>query len=263
MVIVIILLFLTGIGYGGYKFIRYEKDQNERINSLQEKIDLLAAKFNSNRDSVVKDVFSDDAYNWLAIGNSITLHGIADYWWVSDRGMAATSAEKDYVHIVKDYLERTKGKVNSYIFTYVIWEGQSNDRAETLCFLEPYLDKRLDLITIQLGENASNIDTFREDFSELIKYIRQRVPNAQIIIVDDFWENNERSEIKKSVAQEFGLSLADLSDIQGDQSYFCGMGTVIYSEDGQEHVVDHEGVAQHPGDRGMKYIADRIIDLIY
>ena len=34
-------------------------------------------------------------------------------------------------------------------------------------------DKNINLITIQLGENATNLSTFKEDLTYLIKYIKQ------------------------------------------------------------------------------------------
>ena len=36
----------------------------------------------------------------------------------------------------------------------------------------------------------------------------------------------------------------------------------VYGNDGQEHTVDHRGVANHPGDKGMQAIADRIIEAL-
>ena len=59
------------------------------------------------------------------------------------------------------------------------------------------------------------------------------------------------------------LEFADLSAIKGNVEYQCGLGTIVYDNQGNQHIVQHEGVAGHPGDKGMKYIADRIIELIY
>ena len=40
------------------------------------------------------------------------------------------------------------------------------------------------------------------------------------------------------------------------------MDTIVYGEDGKKYKVEHKGVAGHPGDRGMEYIADSIINTI-
>ncbi|WP_090477677.1 hypothetical protein [Pseudobutyrivibrio sp. JW11] len=41
---------------------------------------------------------------------------------------------------------------------------------------------------------------------------------------------------------------------------YCGVGATVYDDDGKAHVVEHDGVAKHPGDSGRKEIADRIIE---
>ena len=37
------------------------------------------------------------------------------------------------------------------------------------------------------------------------------------------------------------------------------MGTVVFDKDGKDHIIKHEGVAKHPGDKGMEAIAGRIV----
>ena len=39
----------------------------------------------------------------------------------------------------------------------------------------------------------------------------------------------------------------------------CGMNTEVYGDDGKVHKVTHAGVAKHPNDRAMAYIAQKII----
>ena len=83
-----------------------------------------------------------DDYNYLAIGNSITIHPLNEYWW-NECGMAATSAENDYVHIV------TKALVaKSYAYNFATWEMMWHDRGETLSLLDGLLSEELDLVTI-------------------------------------------------------------------------------------------------------------------
>lgn len=43
----------------------------------------------------------NNEFKYLAIGNSITQHGICDYWW-NKHGMAASREDRDYVHLVKN-----------------------------------------------------------------------------------------------------------------------------------------------------------------
>lgn len=95
---------------GGYKFYKYERWQIQLIIQLQTHIGELSAKlqlYEEQKNS--KDVKWDkESYNYLAIGNSITVHGFASYCWDDDRGMAASYDDSDYVHLDLneiDYIE--------------------------------------------------------------------------------------------------------------------------------------------------------------
>ena len=177
------------------RLYQYEKWQSEQINdlryqvqSLQEEsarlnvqIGDLLPQFESLQDKVA---YSDDAYNYLAIGNSITIHGLADYWW-NEVGMAATRADKDYVHLVADHLKDTYGDVCYYAVNFFKWEDQAHDRAETYEVIDPYLSSKLDLISIQLSENVSDTTTFEQDFESLIDHIRENAPDAAVYVIGD------------------------------------------------------------------------------
>lgn len=50
--------------------------------------------------------------------------------------------------------------------------------------------------------------------------------------------------------------LLSLNEIKGNANYLAGLGTIVYDQNGNGHVIEHEGVVVHPGDKGMKYIAE-------
>ena len=189
--------------------------------------------------------------------------------------MAATSQESDYVHqtesLLADKLEElkpgTKG-INGHAFNYSVWETNAHDRAQTYPVMDKYMTKggELDVVVLKLGENVSDASadgsTYESDYAELIWHIKEEAPNAQIITVGDFWADDTKDAVKKSAADEAGVAYVDHAEIQDDQNYEAGMGMVVEGDDGKEHEIEHSGVAKHPGDTGMKWIAKKIVEKI-
>lgn len=243
-----------------YRFIRYEQAQNSQIAELRRQVAILNAKAEGSDEA---DAFkAEQGYHYLAIGNSITLHGIADYWW-GEWGMAASKKDADFVHLVTASLE-DKGNdiIVSAAYNYSVWEIQDHDRAETWEVLDRWLFAGIDLITVQLSENCYDLTTFQSDFAALLGHIREKCGgDVQLVVIDDFW-SDEKSELKKAVCEELGVAFADLSNIRIQTEYQAGVGAAVYGDDGEQHVIEHEGVARHPGDEAMKVIAKRVIEAV-
>ena len=252
MVVTLVVVCVGGLC--AYKLIKHEKQQNQNINNMRAQLSLLQAKVNATQAT-----WLDDGYNYLALGNSITSHPGGAYWWNEDVGMAASTEDKDYVHLVASTLPQPS---KFYAYNFSTWETQAHDRAETLSLLDGYLSDKLDLVTIQLSENASDISTFEDDYVELIEYVKNGAPNAQIIVIDDFWDSGEKVESKKAASEKENVDFVSLEEIKGNVDYQAGLGTVVLDEDGNEHVIEHEGVARHPGDKGMEYIAEAVEKVI-
>ncbi len=213
-----------------------------------------------------------NGYDYLAIGNSITMHPRQSYW-PDAMGMGATTQQNDYYHQVSSVLAAScaaKGKAyNSAAFNYAIWEINFGKRAEVLYLLDPYLSPELELVTIQLGENAiPDANGFAADFPALIQYIRAKAPNAQIVLVGNFWNNAVEETVKKQCAAAYGLAYVDLSAVSVDP-YVTASGSpyvfgneLAYDANGIGHTCSKAAVAQHPNNAGMKYIAQCILQVI-
>ena len=46
------------------------------------------------------------------------------------------------------------------------------------------------------------------------------------------------------------------------EMFMCGLNTEVYGDDGESHKITHAGVAKHPNNRAMEYIAEKIISRI-
>ncbi len=201
---------------------------------------------------------SKDRFQFLAIGNSLTKHGVCDYWW-NPVGMAATDEYHDYFHLVLKELKNRYPAVTGEAFNFAIWEITAENRGGTLPALDELLDRRPDFITVQLGENANDLTDFETDFIQLLRYVSEKVPGAKIAVIGDFWENGDRDRMKERAANLARVSYLPLGSIKDNPAYQCGMHTVVRDPQGNLHTVEHEGVAAHPGNIGMQAIADIIL----
>lgn len=96
----------------------------------------------------------------------------------------------------------------------------------------------------------------------MIQHIKEEALNAQIITVGDLWADDTKDAVKKSAADEAGVTYVELAEIQDDPNYEAGMVMMVEGDDGKEHEIEHSGVAKHPGDTGMKWIAKKIVEKI-
>ncbi len=266
VVCILVFIFIAVCMQMCYKLFQHEKNWNEKISNLEGKISNLERKiaYLQAKNETSSVTWDKDSFNYLAIGNSITRHGINEYWW-NENGMAATTLDNDYVHQFSSLLHKQISEpIVLYAYNFATWEMMEHDRTESLLLLDSLLDENLDLVTIQLSENASDLSTFETDFEELLSYIQNVVSDAEIIVIGDFWDDNEKDDMKKQACKstDENISFISLNAIKGKTEYQCGLGTTVYDEKDNPHIVEHEGVARHPNDMAMKWIAERILEEI-
>ena len=247
-----VLLCLLG---GGYKVYRHEQSQNAQLRQLQSlegRTDYLEQRLQQVTEYYnVQPEYRDDAYNYLAIGNSLTL---ITSW---GRGICATQPDGDYFGRVKQQLATEHGDAVAYRINYASWECMQ-DRSKALDLLDILLSDKLNLVTIQLGENVTDTSHFEEDLETLIAYVHKRAPRARIIVIGDFWDKN-RNKMRKQAAENQNVLFADLSEIIGNKEYQSKEGTICTLDDGNTIAVSKKAET-HPGDKGMEYIANKVIE---
>ena len=207
----------------------------------------------SSENQLPKDKFityignADAKKRILIIGNSITRHDAKpEIGWHGDFGMAASREENDYVHLL---CGRILEKEDACIMVHqlALWE-RSCTQKDALSFVKASRNFAPDLLICRLGENipspteADGQQKMEDAFSSLIDYIRPK----KTVFTTCFWKHGIIDEAIRAVAKKKNAPLAELGDL-GEDERFMAIG-----------LFEHNGVAHHPGDLGMKEIAERI-----
>ena len=79
--------------------------------------------------------------------------------------------------------------------------------------MDGLISEELDLVTIQLSENASDLSTFESDFEELIRYVQKCAPDAEVLVIGDFWDKELKDEMKQKASEETGVEFISLDEI--------------------------------------------------
>lgn len=188
----------------------------------------------------------------LFLGNSITLHGVKhDIGWHNRWGMAASSKEKDYVHIIEDEIKKLCPDAAFCICQGAKWECEYKNGSELYHLYQPASDFGADIIVARLIENCPlknfDKDIFKKEYFGFIKYLSGE--NTKVILTTGFWKHTGDAVIEE-MAKEENLPLVRLGDLGEDDS-MKAIG-----------LFEHSGVANHPGDKGMQAIANRILTVL-
>jgi lysophospholipase L1-like esterase len=187
----------------------------------------------------------------LFLGNSITLHGPApDIGWLGNWGMAASAADKDYVHLLTGEISKAAdGKPEVMVKNIADFERQL-DKYDLKTGLKPELDFHADLVIVAIGENAAALTTdegkarFAASFASLLAELKQH-GNPTLIVRSSFWADPPKDQLMERACQEAGGVFVNIAKLGGDETNFAR----------SERKIEHAGVAGHPGDKGMQAIA--------
>lgn len=191
----------------------------------------------------------------LFFGNSITRHEPnAEIGWHGDWGMAASSREKDYVHLVVAELDKKFGKVDYCIAQGAMWEWEYKRSEEVLSeYYSAVKEFDPHIIVIRIGENVTAKKHLEADckpgFRVAVDYLVGKSAE-KVVITDMFWYS-VYNDVFKEVCLEKGYTFCHLTDLENDDRTMA-LG-----------LFEHKGVAAHPGDFGMQCIADRILEKIF
>lgn len=189
----------------------------------------------------------------LFVGNSITRHGIKhDIGWHNEWGMAASALDKDYVHVAANEIKKIDPDAAFCICQVAEWERNCYDGEKTFDLYKEAREFKADVIIMRAVENCPrdnyNSELFQKELNKLMSYLNS-TGNAQMIITTGFWKHIADSAIRE-YTQKNKYPLVELNDLGEDDS-MKAIG-----------LFEHSGVAAHPGDKGMKAIAERILNAL-
>lgn len=213
--------------------------------------------------SIVTAQEANRSISVLCVGNSVTKHPmIPDFWW-GDWGMAATTVNTDYVHLLQAYLKQNYDDVSITPVSLVNWEKSAGQRENYVSELDNYLANQPDVVSIELGENCANLGNFLFDYLYLINYVKWRSPRSKIILVGTITTTwcDPSVEYYKQYAYHickyagYDISYVDMSAICNNPASLSYIGEWVAGWDFQWHQINNISVALHPNDYAMDYIA--------
>lgn len=199
----------------------------------------------------------------LLLGNSILLGFSTDGSHGAPFGCTASDSKHDWAYLLKEKL-----KVKSPSVTVKKLHDAKFEQAESDAASEGYIsnefaaaEKNNDLVIVQIGDNVNTElrrQTFKNNFSKLIRAIRTNNPAADIVVAGAWFNNANIEGWLQSQSKPLNYTFVPLSDLS-TSSNMATVGDTVTFDDGVQMQV-YEAIRTHPGNKGMEAIANRIYD---
>ncbi len=194
------------------------------------------------------------------VGNSILNHGPNEsLGWSGSWGMAASSEENDYYHILQKQLsekypnvEFKYDRIGAATLERAIIESQTKDYTSDIEATIGAKMKSLipDIVILQIAENAAGTltdDAFKHAFVSIAEYCEKINPDVKIVYCTPMLGGEEKARGIRAAAEETGHALIELIKYNTPEYKATGL-------------YEHAGVAGHPGDKGMLAMGTEMAD---
>ncbi|OIN60572.1 SGNH/GDSL hydrolase family protein [Arsenicibacter rosenii] len=230
----------------------------QAVTVLSETTILARTRLNNQVSATASAQYAPYFRRVFILGNSITgISPVPEIGWTGNWGMAASSADKDYVHLLTAQLKNRYADIQVKPIA-----GSSFERTWWTYDMSSSLDEHLpfdgngpDLVIVRIGENMDDTQVepqnleryYRQLLDYLIKYSKGPV---KVVCTTTFYAGQEKANaVIRKVAAEKGYPVADIQSLAGDAT----LRATQYS---------NAGLAQHPNDAGMQKIADLIWQVV-
>ena len=184
--------------------------------------------------------------NVLILGNSITFSPAdPSLGWTGNWGMAASSADKDYVHILTANFKQQNAAATVTAMNIAAFErGYGSFNLDSA--FSAVAKTKPDLLIIRIGENVAvplNATVFDAKYQALINYFKAANPNVKVLGAGSFW-----------------LLKDDVDAEMAKYSNFISLSYLLKADITTEAIglYPNPAVQQHPSDKGMSEIAQAI-----
>jgi lysophospholipase L1-like esterase len=208
---------------------------------------------------------------WLAIGDSITQHGPkAELKWEEPvRGMAASSLQSDYVHVLRSMMQRQEeGNASEVKIVGRLGKLGAGTMEQMETVVGELRDWGADLVTIQLGENDHLKEIGAEGFGKRYRALVDGIfagAKRPRILCTGVWvpggklggdgrylpgtDGAIKEDIIEKICREKNLTFVSVARFASKTENF-GAG-------------ETSGVKWHPNDAGMRAYAASIFEALY
>jgi hypothetical protein len=190
------------------------------------------------------------------LGNSITGNGPNPaIGWTGDWGMAASAKDKDYVRLLEKDLKKISKDIELKELNIANFERDYQAYSPDNVFINGIRDFRPDILIIRLGDNVDE-RVLGLDFTEFHKALQnvvKQVANGRfmkVIVSNGFWSSAVRDAAFQQYAVKYGYRFANLYGLDDKTNTAFGLFANF-------------SVADHPSDKGMQGIKDRIWKELY
>jgi len=183
----------------------------------------------------------------LVVGDSITKHAPAkSLGWSGNWGMAASSMEKDFAHLLYAKLCAAQSEKPELIINAL----GGGTIAGKLANLSSITKHAADLVIIQLGENDRKVTPkdFEQPYEKLIEAVKKANPDAHIYCCGAWRCGPLKNTMIRNACLRQGAVFVDISAVYADPTASAG----------SEKRFTHAGVNWHPGDKGMQGYAEAL-----
>ncbi len=210
-------------------------------------------------DEIKHKASSNDTLKILIIGNSITSHGIAnEIGWKHKSGMAASTENNDYVHLLLNQLSLAYPNKNITIRFSNYSELERSPEKFAGKDWNKLINFKPNKLIFQLSDNITKESYI--DFKKSSLELLNSFTNTDIYVISPFFMSVENYNVSKDIALKAKATFIDITDLSNSTENKA-INEKNYPADKNSWTVD--GIGQHPGNKGMLNLSNEIFKTIY